>query len=132
MSVRVQPLPEKILLATLHKVGPNTRLVDDFALAKIFNDAAESLGSPFKPFAWHRHYRVSELLSESLQVLDSAGSIVRENASQTYFRVSPHTAGPFGSSVFESLEEEDQLAVEEVAERIRTEFGNPDDLGQRD
>ena len=122
MAVATQATPETVLLATLHKVGNDVRLLDDFALAQIFNDASQKYGGLFKQFAWHPHYRVSELLTGTLQLLDHAGSIVRENAAQTYFRISPHTAGPYGASLFDSLETEDQTVVLEVAQRIREVF----------
>jgi hypothetical protein len=127
MTATMERSPEKVLLATLHKVGTDVRLKDDFDLAKVLNEAAEEYGGPFRPFAWHRHYHVSEVLSEALQILDHAGSIVRENAAQTYFRVSPHTAGPYGASVFQSLVRDDQELVEKVAARIREEFGARDE-----
>jgi hypothetical protein len=130
MSAAIVSGPEQILLATLHKVGPGIRLVDDYPLAKVFNDAASEYSDLFGPFSWHPHYHVSELLSESLQVLDSAGSIVRENAAQTYFRVSPHTAGPYGESVFKSLSPADQEKVDKVAAIIKREFEAAHELGQ--
>ena len=71
---------------------------------------------------WDRHYHVSEVLSEALQMLDHAGSIVRENAAQTYFRASPHTAGPFGESIFQSLPPDDRAVIEKVAMEIRRTF----------
>lgn len=122
MSATMEHSPEKVLLATLHKVGTNVRLMDDFELAKVFNNAATQYGGPFKPFAWHRHYHVSEALSEALQVLDHAGSIVRENAAQTYFRASAHTAGPYGENVFQSLSPDEQKLVEMVAADIKQTF----------
>jgi hypothetical protein len=121
MSTTIGYLPEDVLLATLHKVGSDVRLVDGHNLAKLFNEAAKD-GGPFTRFAWHRHYHVSELLSRTLQVLDHAGSIVRENAAQTYFRVSPHAAGPYGKAVFESLPMHEQSAIEALAARIKSEF----------
>jgi hypothetical protein len=127
MSITMNRTPETVLLATLHKVGRDVRLVDNFELARIFNEAAKEFGEPFKQFAWHRHYHVSERLSETLQLLDHAGSIVRENAAQTYFRVSPHTAGPFGGSAFDSLDASDQTAVDLVSARIRDAFKGPPD-----
>jgi TRAP-type C4-dicarboxylate transport system substrate-binding protein len=38
------------------------------------------------------------------------------------FRVSAHTAGPFGKSVYDSLTDEDRAAVDKVAEEIRKVF----------
>lgn len=130
MPATKQRSPEKILLATLYKVGRDVRLKDDFELAKVFNDASKDLGGPYKPFAWHRHYHVSEVLSEGLQALDQAGSIVRENAAQTYFRVSPHTAGEYGKSIFKSLEPDEQALVENVAKRIKQAFGVANESAQ--
>ena len=123
MSTMITHTPEDVLLATLHKVGMDVRLVDGHSLARLFNEAATDVGGPFARFAWHRHYHVSELLSRALQVLDHAGSIVRENAAQTYFRVSPHAAGPFGKTVFDSLPAVEKGAIEELADRIKEEFG---------
>jgi hypothetical protein len=122
MSAVTERTPENILLATLHKVGREVRLLDDYELARIFNDAAQE-SEAFRPFAWHPHYRVSERLSETLQVLDHAGSITRENVAQTYFRASPHTSGPYGEKVFLALPEKDRAFVETVADRIRSTFG---------
>jgi len=122
MAVTMEHSAVDVLLATLHEVGRDVRLMDDFALAKVFNDAAKQYGGLFKQFAWHRHYHVSDVLSESLQVLDHAGSIVRENAAQTYFRVSPHTAGPYGEKVFNSFGDHERGLVKKVAAEIRKAF----------
>lgn len=131
MPTTMRRTAENILLATLHKVGRDVRLMDNFELARIFNDAATEFADTFKPFAWHRHYHVSERLTETLQLLDHAGSIVRENAAQTYFKISPHTAGPFGEHAFESLIPTDQEAVSRVSERIRAAFPGPPDESLR-
>lgn len=132
MATTLERTPENLLLATLHKVGTECRLVDDFTLAKIFNDAARKFGGAFKQFAWHPHYHVSETLSETLQLLDHAGSIVRENAAQTYFRVSPHTAGPFGQKALDALESEDRRRVEMISDQIREVFEKQNVAGDTD
>ncbi len=132
MTLTMDRTPENILLATLHKVGPDVRLVDNHDFAELFNIAAKSYRDVFKSFAWHRHYHVSERLCEALQALDHAGSIIRENAAQTYFRVSAHAAGPFGASVFDSLAAQERLAVEELATKIRDRFRGQNEPGKRD
>lgn len=123
--------PETLLMATLHKVGRDVRMVDDFEFAKVFNQASSEFGELFKPFAWHRHYHVSELLSGALQLLDQAGSIVRQNAAQTYFRTSDHLAGPFGARIFSALDGEEKKAVEAVADRLIKAFGSKDAAASR-
>lgn len=118
-------LPEEILIATFSQLDANIRLSDDEHLAKIFNDAAEEPESIFRPFSWHQQYRFSEQLAECLQNLDSAGSITRENASQTLFRVSRRTTGPYGKSMFESLDQPSQQKVKEVVQKLQETFGEP-------
>ncbi|BBO35692.1 hypothetical protein PLANPX_5304 [Lacipirellula parvula] len=126
MVTMEQATPETLLMATLYKVGREIRMVDNLAFARVFNEAALEFGGRFKSFAWHRHYHVSEVLSGTLQLLDQAGSIVRENAAQTYFRTSPHLAGPFGQQIFSSLGTDQQKAVESIADRLKKAFGSKD------
>ena len=40
MTTALSHSPDDLLIAVFHKVGPKTRILDDFELAKIFNDAA--------------------------------------------------------------------------------------------
>ena len=122
MAVNTQLLPEDVVIATLYRVGKDVRLVDDQRLAKILDDASKDQSGPFREFRLHPRYDFSRVLSETLQVLDLAGSIRRENAAQRYFRPSDHTAGAYGSSRFESLSPEDKAAVERVAEQIKQAF----------
>jgi hypothetical protein len=84
----------------------------------MFNATATEHGGVFRRFRWHPNYFYSEVLSESLQVLDHAGSIVRENAAQTYFRVSKHAAGAYGKATYERLTADDQHAVDDLARSI--------------
>jgi hypothetical protein len=125
MATAQSVLPEDVLIATFHKVGKDVRLIDDERLSSVLNEAArEASGSPFVAFKWHPRYRYSRLLGDTLQNLDHAGSIVRENASQGYFKATPHTVGPFGESVYSSLDDAQRRAVDEVAERLRQVFGD--------
>jgi hypothetical protein len=118
--------PEDLLLATLHKVGEGTRIVDDQRLAAIFNDAAEQKPDLFRPFRWHRQYHYSKLLSDTLQLLDLGGSIVRENAPTKYFKISGHTAGSYGAEKFSSLDQDAQKVVLSVAGKIAEAFTRPE------
>jgi hypothetical protein len=121
ISMSMPITPERVLLATLHKVGDDVRLADDFQLARLFNQASGE-HELFQPFAWHRHYHVSDVLSQALQALDQAGSIVRENAAQTYFRASRHTLGQYGESIYNSLTPQQRLQIETVANAIKHAF----------
>lgn len=122
--------PDDLLIAVFHKVGPKTRILDDFELAKIFNDAAlKDLGG-FSQFRWHPQYHFSKLLSDTLQVLDHAGSIIRENPAQRYFKVSEHTAGPYGEAKFAELDPNEQRLAEELAQKIRDRIGVPHGSGR--
>jgi hypothetical protein len=125
-------LPEDVLIATLHRVGRDVRLVDDHTLSEIFDEAAKESGSLFAPFQSHPLYGYSRLLGESLQTLDNAGSIVRENASQHRFRASEHTAGPFGRNLYNAMLSKQQAAIDAVAQKIRQAFGSVNDAGKCD
>jgi hypothetical protein len=121
MSQETHLLPEEILVAVLHKVGPNIRLVDDERLASAFNEAAEK-SAILRPFRWHPQYFFSQRLSNALQVLDLGGSIVRENAPTKYFTISRHTAGSYGETTFSSLAKDDQAAISDLADKLREAF----------
>lgn len=124
MATIARILPEDVLIATFYCVGGDVRLTDDQRLSDIFNDAAKSSkDSPFAPFKSHPLYGYSRKLSEALQSLDHAGSIVRENAAQLYFQATDHTSGPFGKTVFDSFDGQQQAAIEAVALKIRQTFG---------
>ncbi len=116
-----QHTPEDVLVATLFKAGVEVRLRDDFRLAKIFNSAADSYGGIFRQFRWHPQYRVSRVLSETLQILDQAGVISRENAAQMYFRPTQHGCG-LGERRFDQFEAADQEKIERVASELRELF----------
>lgn len=124
MTTDTHLLPEEFLVAVLHKVGPTVKIVDDFRLAKIFNDAAEEHRGPFRQFAWNSQYRYSKRLSESLQALDDGGSITRDNPANDYFVVTEHTVGPFGESLFSQLPEEQRKTIEVIAAQIQQTFGD--------
>lgn len=115
-------LPEELLVAILHRVGTDIRIVDDFRLAEIFNDAAKKFGPPFSQFAWHPRYRYSKRLSESLQAMDDGGSISRDNPATDYFSVTRHTAGSFGENLYNKLSPRDKQAVDEIVNGIKTAF----------
>ena len=126
MSIAMSHTLEDLLIAVLHKVGRESRLVDNFELAKIFNEfATKEEGSGFARLKWHPQYHFSKLLSDTLQILDHAGSIIRENPAQQYFRVSPHTAGPYGEEKFGSLDSKDQRLAEQIAQTIKEKFETP-------
>jgi hypothetical protein len=116
-------IPEELVLAVLHKVGTGIRIVDDVRLARIFNDASQRYKGQFSPFGWHPQYRYSKVLTDAFQALDHGGSIQRDNPASTYFSITPHTAGPYGTTIFEKLDDEEQRAVVDVAEQIRKIFG---------
>jgi len=124
MAANTQLLPEDIVTATLNRVGKGVRLVDDPRLAKIFDDASKNLEGPFREFRLHPRYEFSRLLSETLQVLDLAGSIRRENAAQRYFGPSEHTLGEYGKSKYDQLPEPDKVAVDKVATQIKQVFAS--------
>ena len=125
MATVTERMPEDLVIAVLHRVGRDARIVDDFQLASVFDEAARSRVSSFARFRCHPQYGFSKLLSETLQILDHAGSITRENAAQRYFRVSPHTAGPFGRGKYDELSEPERQLVDDVASQIRERFGPP-------
>jgi len=116
-------IPEEILIATFSQLGTDVRLSDDERLAAILNEAASEENSIFRPFRWHEQYRYSEQLAESLQNLDCAGSITRENASQMNFQVSLRTTGPYGQSIFDSLDPASKELVMNVVEKLKATFG---------
>jgi len=124
MSVNTQMLPEDVVTATLNRVGQGVRLVDDHRLAKIFDDASKNPEGPFRDFRLHPRYEFSRLLSETLQVLDLAGSIRRENAAQRYFGPSEHTLGEYGKSKYDQLPEPDRIAVDNVAAQLKQVFAS--------
>jgi len=110
MATVTIPFPEDLVIAILNKVGPDVRIVDDNRLAKIFNNAAVE-GGVFEQFEWHPQYHYSKLLSDTLQILDQGGSIIRENPATTYFRISDHTAGLMVKLSSIALDPNDQKAV---------------------
>lgn len=115
--------PEDIVIATLHAVGSETKLVDDERLATAFDKAAQECPL-FSPFRKHPQYGYSRLLSEALQTLDLGGGIVRDNAPLQYFRVSKHVVGDYGKSKWGLLQSPaEKKAVRKVAETIRSVFG---------
>jgi hypothetical protein len=115
-------LPEDLLVATISRVGGPLRLKDD-VLARVLNDVAASHPeSAFGPFKWHPLYHYSRLLGDTLQNLDHAGSIVRENASQSYFKASDHTLGPYGQRLYENMDNEGKALIDKVADQIRRAF----------
>ena len=124
MAVDTQLLPEDIVTATLNRVGKDVRLVDDQRLAKIFDDASKDPEGAFREFRIYPRYEFSRLLSETLQVLDLAGSIRRENAAQRYFGPSEHTLGEYGKSKYDQLEAPDKAAVDRVATQIKQVFAS--------
>jgi hypothetical protein len=116
------PLPEDVLIATFNRVG-NVRLEDNSRLAEIFDKARQQVpAGPFDSFRLHPRYGYSRVLSDTLQILDHAGSIVRENATQQYFRPTPHTLGGFGESLYRGLSLEHRQVIDQVAEQIRNDF----------
>jgi hypothetical protein len=123
MMAAVSHSPDDLLTAVLHKVGREARIVDDFELAKIFDRAAPTGVGEFVQFKLHPQYHFSKLLSDTLQVLDHGGSIIRENPAQQYFRVSPHAAGPYGKEKFDALDPNEQRLVAEIAKTIQQRFG---------
>ncbi len=122
-------LPEDVLIAMFHRVGNDIRLSDDERLSRIIGDAAikSNVHNPFAQFQLHPRYGYSRVFGDTLQTLDHAGSIVRENASQQYFRATVHTAGPFGKSVYLQLDPDQRQMIDDVAEIIRQEFGVVDE-----
>jgi hypothetical protein len=116
-------LPEDVVTATLNRVGEDVRIVDDQRLARIFDEASKDPSGPFREFRLHPRYGFSRLLSETLQVLDLAGSIRRENAAQRYFAPSDHTIGEYGKSKYDLLNEAERAAVDKVADQVKQEFG---------
>lgn len=122
MTTITQVMPEEVVVAILHKVGSDTRLVDDERLAAIFDEAAERYPALMGAFAWHPQYHYSKLLQETFQLLDLGGSIVRENAPTKYFRAAPRTAGAYGETKYERLSGDEQRIVDEIANRIREVF----------
>jgi hypothetical protein len=127
MGTGTQHLPEELIVAVLNRVGQSARIVDDFRLARIFDNASKRDVPAFAQFRCHRQYHFSRLLSDTLQILDHAGSITRENAAQKYFRVSPHTAGPFGRARYEALEPKEKQLVDEIAQHIVEAYGPSSD-----
>jgi hypothetical protein len=124
MAVKTEMLPEDVVIATLNRVGKGVRLVDDHRLAKIFDDASKNGEGPFRDFRLYPRYEFSRLLSETLQVLDLAGSIRRENAAQRYFGPSEHTLGEYGKSKYDQLEAAERAAVDKVANQIKQIFAS--------
>lgn len=126
-------LPEDVLIAMFHRVGNDVRITDDERLARIIGNASSKNceRNPFAPFKLHPRYGYSRVFGDTLQTLDHAGSIVRENASQLYFRATEHTAGPFGASVYELLDTEQRTMIDEVAQLIRQEFKDANEQRSR-
>ena len=124
--------PDDLLIAVFHKVGREARILDDFELAKIFNDAALKDAGGFSQFKWHPQYHFSKSLSDTLQVLDHAGSIIRENPAQRYFKVSEHTAGPYGKAKFDELDPNEQRLADALAQTIRERIGVPHGSARED
>lgn len=122
MSTNTKPAPEDVLLAVLHKVGSDARLVNDFSLASLFNEAAQTSPELLGTFAWHPQYHDSKVLRSTLQALDLGGTIIRENASIKNFRVAPRVAGEYGKKKFELLDAAEREVIERLAERIRQKF----------
>ena len=126
MSAYTGVSPEDLLLAVLHKVGTDVRLVNDVRLAALLNEMAQAAPDVFAEYAWHPQYHDSKTLRNALQVLDLGGTIIRENASIKNFRVAPRVAGEYGKKKFESLDESAREAVAQLAERIKEQFSKGD------
>lgn len=122
MSAYTTTSPEDILIAVLHKVGTEVRLVNDTQLAALFHEASQSTPEVFGDYAWHPQYHDSKTLRNSLQILDLGGTIIRENASIKNFYVAPRLAGEYGKKKFEALDEDVQEAVTQLAEKIKEIF----------
>ena len=122
MQVKSEVYPEDLVVAALYRAGTGVRIVDDRRLAEIFGNAA--VESPtFSAFKLHPHYRYSRILSDTLQLLDLGGSIVRENAPAKYFKASEHTLGPYGRDVYDQLSEDERTMIDALADRLKVTFG---------
>lgn len=120
--------PEDIVMATLHVVGSNIRLVDDERLAKVFDEMATEYAI-FEKFRKHPQYNYSKLLSETLQTLDLGGGILRDNAPLQYFRVSAHLAGEYGRAKLDKLQPDEAEAVRKLSKKIISEFSTAEAEG---
>ena len=120
--------PEDIVMATLHVVGSNIRIVDDERLANVFDEMAKE-HPIFEQFRKHPQYNYSKLLSETLQTLDLGGGILRDNAPLQYFRVSAHLAGEYGKAKLDKLQPADEKAVRKLSEKIISEFSTAEAEG---
>jgi hypothetical protein len=123
MATKETLLPEELVTAILHRVGEGVRIIDDTRLARIFDKAARSFGGGFSIFASHPQYRYSKALTDTFQALDHGGSIQRDNPASTYFAITPHTAGPYGSTLYGALDDAERQAVDAIAEEIKQLFG---------
>ncbi|HEY8748235.1 MAG TPA: hypothetical protein VIM11_09690 [Tepidisphaeraceae bacterium] len=137
MTKKTNIFPEDVLIATLHQVhqiASGIRIPNDQQLAAIFNDAAQKHRGVFQKFAWNPLYKHSTVLSDALQHIDLGGAIVRENAptSKMYFTITTRTMGDYGKEKFQKFSRKEQVAVKEVARRIRDEFDKPIDPAEAD
>lgn len=101
--------PETILIAILHRIGPNVSIVEEKISAHLHSASYEFV--MFRPFRFDR-YHVSDTFHESLLSLSISSSILKRNE---HFEVSPHIVGPYGNNVFMSFTPEEQSNIDVVA-----------------
>lgn len=110
-------LHEELLTAVLHKVGPDVRM-NDKAVTQVIGEIAAKKEGLLDGFAVHPTYKYSPKLEDCVTNLTHGGSIIREGIT-SYFRSSPHTAGPYGKSLYEQLDESGRAIIDDAAQKIR-------------
>ena len=117
-------LPEQVLTATLHRAGESVRIRDDVELVHF--EQSRNIASRKRVYAIQMASAVPSLTASRRHSSNSRPCWInssRKNASQSYFKISEHTRGPYGETVYNQLPPKDRQLLDEVASEIRSVFG---------
>jgi len=115
--------PIEVLTAVFYRVGVNVRVELDERLFKILDEAAHADPERLDAFTWHPVYHDNEVVTNAIRIMDGGGTLVRENASLSYFRCSPRLAGGYGEAAYEALSKAGLAeAINEIATKIADTF----------
>lgn len=106
-------IPEEVLVATLNRVGPELRVVNDQRLVDILTGA----GGVYSGFLKHPNYGYCKTLDEAITNLVCGGAVLAFLNMDGYRAA--RAAGPWGAAVYESFSPEERAEIDAVAAKIK-------------
>lgn len=112
-------LDAELIIAVLVQYYHNSQRITFAAknLETVLDNAARKKGGRWEVFQKHHQYFFSKVFMECMTDLVSGSGLIREGSTTTH-QIPPHTRGPYGKAVLDSMPPELKVDVQKIAAEL--------------